>query len=115
MKLIFFADMNSMNLTAAAGPQKHHFSCAVKADRSRRHLAVRAQAGPSNPIGIHAQVWVGDWSKDEAVKAIKGTKEAGYDIIERKASSACSDLFVRKTPVQSDHIANAALHFRLCS
>ena len=48
-------------------------------------LAVRAQAGPSNQIGIHAQVWVGDWSKDEAVKAIKGTKDAGYDIIERES------------------------------
>lgn len=43
---------------------------------------MRAQAGPSNPIGIHAQVWVGDWSKDEAVTAISGTKKAGYDLIE---------------------------------
>ena len=89
--------MLSTNLNAAAGLRKRHYSCAVKADRGRRHLAIRAQAGPSNPIGIHAQVWVGDWSKDEAVKAIKGTKEAGYDIIERKGSSACSDHASRKT------------------
>lgn len=80
------AKMLSKNLTAAAGTYKHQFSCAVKADRSRRPLSVRAQAGPSNPIGIHAQVWVGDWSKDEAIKAIKGTKDAGYDLIERESS-----------------------------
>lgn len=48
----------------------------------RKAVSVKAQAGPSNPIGIHAQVWVGDWSKDEAVKAISGTKKAGYDLIE---------------------------------
>ncbi len=89
--------MLSRNLSAAAGSQKHQFSFSGKTDRSRRHLAVRAQAGPSNPIGIHAQVWVGDWSKDEAVKAIKGTKDAGYDLIERKASSACSDHRLSRT------------------
>ena len=50
----------------------------------RSGLTVRAQGGAQNQIGIHAQVWVGDWSKEEAVKAIKGTKDAGYDIIERK-------------------------------
>ena len=83
--------MLSTNMNAAAGRHHHRFSCAIKADRGKRHLAIRAQAGPSNPIGIHAQVWVGDWSKDEAVKAIKGTKEAGYDLIEREVSSACSD------------------------
>lgn len=54
---------------------------------SRRNgLSVRAQAGPTNPIGIHAQVWVGDWSKAEAEKAISGTKKAGYDLIERMSS-----------------------------
>lgn len=60
--------------------------------RSRRRcLTTKAQGGPSNPIGIHAQVWVGDWSKNEAVKAISGTKKAGYDLIERRLCSACSD------------------------
>ena len=58
---------------------------ARKAGRcGRKAVAIRAQ-GPSNPIGIHAQVWVGDWSKDEAVKAISGTKKAGYDLIERES------------------------------
>lgn len=58
----------------------------VRAARAARSpLSVRAQAGPSNPIGIHAQVWVGDWSKEEAVKAISGTKKAGYDLIERES------------------------------
>ena len=28
---------------------------------------------------------MGDWSKDEAVKAISGTKKAGYDLIERES------------------------------
>ena len=54
---------------------------------SRRSLAVRAQGGYSNDVGIHAQVWVGDWSKDEAVRAVLGSKAAGYDLIERESDS----------------------------
>ena len=36
----------------------------------------------TNPIGIHALVWVGGWSRDEARTAIESTREAGYDLIE---------------------------------
>jgi len=36
----------------------------------------------TNPIGIHALVWVGGWSPDEARTAIESTREAGYDLIE---------------------------------
>jgi len=36
----------------------------------------------TNQIGIHALVWVGGWSPDEARKAIESTREAGYDLIE---------------------------------
>ncbi len=36
----------------------------------------------SNPIGVHALVWVGGWSPDQARFAIASTKEAGYDLIE---------------------------------
>ena len=54
----------------------------------RRGLAVRAAvaevASPPNPVGIHAQVWVGDWSKQAAEYAISGSKKAGYDLIERE-------------------------------
>jgi len=60
-------------------------SVAPGAGRCSRSIAAKAQGGPSNPIGIHAQVWVGDWSKEEAVTAISGTKKAGYDLIERKS------------------------------
>ena len=39
----------------------------------------------SNIIGVHALVWVGGWSPDEARKAISSSKEAGYDLIELAA------------------------------
>jgi len=39
----------------------------------------------TNTIGIHALVWVGGWSPDEARKAIASSKEAGYDLIELAA------------------------------
>lgn len=35
-----------------------------------------------NPLGVHAMVWVGGWSHDEARRAIDSTKRAGYDLIE---------------------------------
>lgn len=37
---------------------------------------------PTNKIGVHALVWVGGWSEEEARLAISSTKEAGYDLIE---------------------------------
>jgi D-psicose/D-tagatose/L-ribulose 3-epimerase len=39
----------------------------------------------SNRIGIHALVWVGGWSKDEATRAIASSAEAGFDLIELAA------------------------------
>jgi D-psicose/D-tagatose/L-ribulose 3-epimerase len=33
-------------------------------------------------LGVHALVWVGGWSPDEARQAIASTAEAGYDLIE---------------------------------
>jgi D-psicose/D-tagatose/L-ribulose 3-epimerase len=35
-----------------------------------------------NSIGIHAGVWVGDWSSENIVEAVAKTKAAGYDLIE---------------------------------
>ncbi|MGH2698129.1 MAG: sugar phosphate isomerase/epimerase family protein [Actinomycetota bacterium] len=35
-----------------------------------------------NQIGIHALVWAGGWSEDDARTAISSTKAAGYDFIE---------------------------------
>lgn len=35
-----------------------------------------------NPLGIHALVWVGTWNEVERHKAIAGTAESGYDLIE---------------------------------
>jgi D-psicose/D-tagatose/L-ribulose 3-epimerase len=36
----------------------------------------------SNPLGIHALVWVGGWTPEEAELAISSTARAGYDLIE---------------------------------
>jgi D-psicose/D-tagatose/L-ribulose 3-epimerase len=35
-----------------------------------------------NPLGVHALVWVGDWSDKSAQFAIESTKEVGFDLIE---------------------------------
>ena len=35
-----------------------------------------------NPLGVHALVWVGDWSEPSARLAIESTRETGFDIIE---------------------------------
>jgi D-psicose/D-tagatose/L-ribulose 3-epimerase len=36
----------------------------------------------ANPLGIHAGVWVGDWSEASARYAIESSAQAGYDLIE---------------------------------
>jgi D-psicose/D-tagatose/L-ribulose 3-epimerase len=36
----------------------------------------------TNPFGVHALVWTGGWSPDEAELAISSTARAGFDIIE---------------------------------
>ena len=41
-----------------------------------------AKANIPNLLGVHALVWVGNWSKEECRKAISQSKEAGYDLIE---------------------------------
>ena len=35
-----------------------------------------------NPLGVHALVWVGGWSPDQARHAVAATAEAGFDLIE---------------------------------
>jgi D-psicose/D-tagatose/L-ribulose 3-epimerase len=35
-----------------------------------------------NPLGIHALVWVGDWTEPSAQLAIESSRKAGFDIIE---------------------------------
>lgn len=35
-----------------------------------------------NPLGVHALVWVGDWSEPSARLAIESTRETGFDLIE---------------------------------
>ena len=52
-----------------------------------RAMTAPVRAGlvlPKNLIGIHSGVFVGDWKPQDAERAIKGAKEAGYDLIERE-------------------------------
>lgn len=42
----------------------------------------RAAASRSNPLGVHAGVWVNDWSATSARTAIEGSAAAGFDLIE---------------------------------
>ncbi|KAK9909828.1 hypothetical protein WJX75_008097 [Coccomyxa subellipsoidea] len=41
---------------------------------------------PKNLIGIHSGVFVGDWRPEDAERAVKGAKEAGFDLIELNLS-----------------------------
>ncbi|QWT24436.1 sugar phosphate isomerase/epimerase [Subtercola sp. PAMC28395] len=43
---------------------------------------------PANPIGIHAGLWVGDWSPASATYAISESAKAGFDLIEIPAGDA---------------------------
>lgn len=36
----------------------------------------------SNPLGVHALVWTGGWTPQDAELAISSTKKAGFDLIE---------------------------------
>ncbi|HEX8972001.1 hypothetical protein [Oryzihumus sp.] len=36
----------------------------------------------TNPIGVHALVWVGDTSPDSVAYAVEQTRAAGYDLLE---------------------------------
>lgn len=46
-----------------------------------RHVSP-VSCSASNPLGVHALVWTGGWSKEECTNAIKGSKLAGYDLVE---------------------------------
>lgn len=41
-----------------------------------------SSVAPANPIGIHAGVWVGDWTPISAEYAIRESARAGFDLIE---------------------------------
>jgi len=51
------------------------------ASRRRSPGAVSARAA-HGPLGVHGLVWAGGWSEAEARRAMEGTREAGYDLIE---------------------------------
>ena len=64
-------------LTGSNAPQR-------RSPRAVR-LACRAQGGlntPTSLIGCHSQVWVGGWEKQDIIKSVEGTKNAGFDLIE---------------------------------
>jgi D-psicose/D-tagatose/L-ribulose 3-epimerase len=42
----------------------------------------RAAKSLANPLGVHAGVWVKDWSATSARSAIEGSARAGFDLIE---------------------------------
>ncbi|GAB2740504.1 sugar phosphate isomerase/epimerase [Salinifilum aidingensis] len=64
-----------------------------------------------NPIGIHAGVWIGDWSPERTRFAMRRTAEAGYDLIELSASdvTAIDPALVREQLVEHGLRAAASL------
>lgn len=49
-----------------------------------------AAVGVSNPVGVHGLVWVGGWSPEQARRAVAGSAEAGFDLIELPALDPAS-------------------------
>jgi D-psicose/D-tagatose/L-ribulose 3-epimerase len=39
-------------------------------------------SSPTNPIGVHALVWVGDTSPASVTQAVTKTRDAGFDLLE---------------------------------
>lgn len=50
--------------------------------RAASPIVNSAAALPKNLIGIHSGVFVGDWKPEDAERAVKGAKDAGFDLIE---------------------------------
>ncbi|GJP48898.1 hypothetical protein CLOM_g8165 [Closterium sp. NIES-68] len=75
---------------ARAPPRQSAGSAARKAGRGRAVMAASGAGGAggaaerewANPIGLHAMVWVGGWSKHESERAIRQSAAIGYDLIE---------------------------------
>lgn len=68
-------------------------------------LACRAGTGLNSPdslIGCHSQVWVGGWEKQDIIKSVEGTKNAGFDLIE--GSGAHVVPIVRVAPLRTQAI-----------
>ena len=61
--------------------QQHSAFCPRQRGR-RRSLSHACTATGGVQWGVHANVWEGAWSKEEAERAIAGTAAAGYDLIE---------------------------------
>lgn len=45
---------------------------------------------PTNPIGVHALVWVGDTTPESVAFAVDQTREAGYDLLELSLHDAAN-------------------------
>lgn len=61
------------------------------ARRRRRSCTVATAASTSapgaysNPLGVHALVFTGDWSEGSAKAAAAGARAAGFDLVRRRA------------------------------
>lgn len=81
----------NMSLAHSSGVAKLQ-SPSIARSQARRRKCVVCNAGsqegigkPSafnNLLGVHANVWCGVWTREDAVRAIEGTKRAGFDLIE---------------------------------
>ncbi len=49
-------------------------------------VAASNGAAGTPPMGVHALVWEGGWSRDEAARAIACSAKAGYDLVEGAAT-----------------------------
>ncbi|HCB59613.1 MAG TPA: epimerase [Arthrobacter bacterium] len=70
-------------------------------------------AVPKNPIGVHAGVWVGDWSPDSARYAISESAKAGFDLIEIPAVDPSSVDITHTTRLLAEHGIQAAFSLAL--
>ena len=45
-------------------------------------VSAASDTGGTPKLGVHALVWEGGWSREEATRVIAGSAKAGYDLVE---------------------------------
>lgn len=85
--MLSVSNFRPCNALHAPRPAVRRPRCGAVITKAAGHVVNAAAALPSNLVGIHSGVFVGDWRPQDAERAVKGAKDAGFDLIERAHAS----------------------------